>query len=88
MFGMLSVFAEFERDHPQHTGALVAVHDAGEIVDDGRTFFDLSTRTYTRRRSEAEVAFLLATVPLVKFSPAGEGAFIELQNVEEGIGQE
>ncbi len=79
------LIATFERDHPNHAGALMAVHDSSEIVDDGRTWFDLSERTYTRRRSAAEVDFLLAHVPLLKFSPAGEGSFIELQNLDEGV---
>jgi acetyltransferase-like isoleucine patch superfamily enzyme len=70
------LIAQFESDHPEHRGGLVAVHDAGEIHDDDRCYFDLSTRTYTKRLLPAEVAFLRATVPLVKFAPAGEPDFV------------
>lgn len=38
---------------------------------EGITCFDVSTREYTRTRSEAEVAFLKAHVPLIKFTPVG-----------------
>ncbi|MCO4764097.1 MAG: hypothetical protein KC502_21480 [Myxococcales bacterium] len=73
------IIAEFEASHPEHAGMLQAAHDGGEIRDDERTWFDLSNRTYTQRYSAAEVAFLKAHVPLIKFTPRGAPAFIDLQ---------
>ena len=41
--------------------------------------FDVTDRTYNRTYSEAEVAFLKAHVPLIKFLPKGEPPFVEPQ---------
>lgn len=70
------IIEEFESQNPHFRGALVAVHDASEIRNDERTYFDCSTRTYTKRLLEGEVAFMKAWVPLVKFAPIDEPAFV------------
>lgn len=41
------------------------------------TIFDVTTRTYTQTHSPAEVAFLKAHVPLVKFVPYGKPPFVD-----------
>lgn len=43
---------------------------------EGVCCFDVSQRTYTKTYSEAEVAFLKAYVPLIKFTPEGEVPFV------------
>lgn len=43
---------------------------------EGMCCFDVSQRTYTKTYSEAEVAFLKAYVPLIKFTPEGEVPFV------------
>lgn len=74
---------DFEAAHPEHRDRLVVVTDPCLIDrgDDSTTFFDVSRRVYTRTYSEAEVAFLKANVPLVKFTAEYEPAFIDVQNV-------
>jgi acetyltransferase-like isoleucine patch superfamily enzyme len=69
-----SLIRDYESLHPGHEGLLV-VAGPGPLPDPvpGRTVFDVETRTYTRTYSEAEVGFLRANVPLVKFTPAGAG---------------
>lgn len=49
---------DFEADNPQFRGWLVPTMTAGDIRDDGRTYFDVSTNRYTKRHSAAEVAFM------------------------------
>lgn len=75
-----TLIGSFAWEHPECLEQLVVVCDASEIVDDERTYFDVSTRTYTRTHSAAEVAFLKAWTPLVKFTAVGEDSFIKLQN--------
>ena len=72
------LIAAFELKHPDFRGQLHVVGDPAEIGDKG-TYFDVSRRTYTKRYHEAEVAFLKAHVPLVKFTPDDEPDFINLQ---------
>lgn len=78
------IIAQFESANPRFRGALVAVHDAGEIRDDERTYFDCSTRTYTKRLLEAEVGFMQAWVPLVKFAPKDAPPFVVPRPVPPG----
>jgi len=67
--------------HPEHRGQLRVVSSPGEMMD-GVTNFDVSRRVYTRTRSAAEVAFLKAHVPLIKFTPDGAEPFIQVQNLD------
>lgn len=79
---MLDLIHAFELAHPEYRGALRATTTRVATDGyDGITTFDVSTRTYTRTNSDAEVAFLKAHVPLVKFTAADEPSFIQLQNV-------
>jgi len=59
----------FEAENPQFAGQLVAVDSLPEAPDPQTSYFNLSDRTYTRRRSAAETAFLRKNVPLIKFVP-------------------
>lgn len=70
------VISKFEDEYPQHKGFLRAwsmVTDL-DLIDPSITYFDVSKRTYTKTNSAAEVAFFKST--LVKFAPAGEGAWV------------
>ncbi|MCC6159145.1 MAG: acyltransferase [Deltaproteobacteria bacterium] len=73
---MRAKIEEFVRQRPEFDGRFRVVTSPSE-VDDRACCFDVSTRTYNKRYDEAEVAFLKATVPLVKFSPIGEDEFVE-----------
>jgi len=64
-----ALIAAFEAERPELAGQLCVVEEAGAVGDDARTYFDTSTRTYTKKHGAAEVAFLQAHVPLVKFVP-------------------
>ena len=66
----------FSARHPEYAGMLLVVTSPDEIRP-GVCCFDVSRRVYTKTRSEAEVAFLKAHVPLVKFTPLGEPSFVE-----------
>ncbi|WP_163676644.1 acyltransferase [Mycobacterium seoulense] len=61
--------------HPEYRDAL-RIARSSEDRKPGMTNFDVSSRVYTRTRSEAEVAFLKSHVPLVKFVPEDEPQFI------------
>lgn len=63
--------------NPEHAGKLLVATSPDEIRP-GVCCFDVSRRVYTKTRSEAEVAFLKAHVPLVKFTPLGEPPFVAL----------
>jgi acetyltransferase-like isoleucine patch superfamily enzyme len=65
----------FTARNPEHAGKLLVATSPDEIRP-GICCFDVSRRAYTKTRSEAEVAFLKAHVPLVKFSPLGEPPFV------------
>lgn len=78
---MVSLIQQFEWAHPEYEDQLFAVVDPSHIRDDGRTYFDVSSRTYTRTHSAAEVAFLKEHTPLIKFTAVGEESFIELQRL-------
>lgn len=66
---------KFEQDHPEFAG-LVQVAQSPDERDPNRCWFDVSTRTYRKAYHPAEVAFLKANVPLVKFYPEGEPPFV------------
>lgn len=65
----------FTDRHPEYAGELLVAASPEEIRS-GVCCFDVSRRVYTKTRSEAEVAFLKAHVPLVKFTPLGEPPFV------------
>lgn len=67
----------FTARYPEHAGKLL-VATSPEEIRPGVCCFDVSRRVYTKTRSQAEVAFLKAHVPLVKFTPLGESAFVGL----------
>ena len=71
------MISHFEAGHPEHRGALRIAHNPAEITSEG-SWFDLSRRCYTKRYHPAEVAFLKANVPLVKFAPLDEPPFVDL----------
>jgi acetyltransferase-like isoleucine patch superfamily enzyme len=64
------ILDDFLRVHPEHRGRLAIAGDDA-TPGDGVTWFDLRDRTYTRTRSAAEVAFLKAHTPRIKFVPRG-----------------
>lgn len=64
----------FLAQNPGHRGLLRVARSARDLAP-GVTNFDVSRRVYTRTRSAAEVDFLKANVPLVKFTPDGEPPF-------------
>ena len=66
----------FTARHPEYAGELLVVTSLDGIRP-GVCCFDVSRRAYTKIRSEAEVAFLKAHVPLVKCTPLGEPSFVE-----------
>ena len=73
----LQVFIdEFIAEHPEHDERLSVVSSSEEFQSDGRTYFNVGDRTYTKIKSRAEVEFLRANIPLVKFTPAGEAPFV------------
>lgn len=72
---LASIVTAFERKHPQYAGQLLVVQAPEEYIP-GKTCFDVSRREYTQTYSEAEIAFLRAHVPLVKFTPVGDPPFV------------
>jgi hypothetical protein len=65
----------FSLIHPEYKGQLLVIRRPEEKRE-GICCFDVSRRTYTRTYSPAEVAFLKAHVPLVKFTAEGEPPFV------------
>ena len=65
----------FLQVHPEYIGQLLVIRAPEERQDD-ICCFDVSRRTYTRTYSPAEIAFLKAHVPLVKFTAEGEPPFV------------
>jgi len=68
----------FVTENPKYEGQLAVIRSP-EDRREGVCCFDVSRRTYTRTYSEAEVAFLKAHVPLIKFTPEGEPPFVTPQ---------
>lgn len=62
---------EFISRNPAHKGKLEVITSMDQRRE-GITCFDVSSRTYTKTYSRAEVDFMRAYVPLVKFTPADE----------------
>jgi acetyltransferase-like isoleucine patch superfamily enzyme len=63
----------FEAVHPEHAGKILAGHVDKKFVGkvpEGRTIFFVESRTYTKKRTAAEVAFLKWSSG--KFTPVGE----------------
>ena len=81
---MQALVDRFVDEHPEHANRLVVVTSDEEIDEDDRTYFNVADRTYTRRRTDAEVAFLRAHVPLVKFVPRGDPAFVVPKTPDTG----
>lgn len=77
----------FVSSHPEHAGQLAVVCTADDRRK-GICCFDVSSRTYTKLYSPAEIAFLKAHVPLVKFFPEGEGPFVIPQEAVEPFSEE
>lgn len=77
------LIARFEAERPELADQLHVARSPAERVA-GRCTFDVSTRTYTQTKSPAEVAFLKAHVPLVKFTPDGQPAFVVPRPPEAG----
>jgi acyl-[acyl carrier protein]--UDP-N-acetylglucosamine O-acyltransferase len=72
----------FVRDNPEYKGKLKVVRSPDEMQE-GICCFNVSRRTYTKSYSQAEVAFMKAYVPLVKFAPDGEPPFVVPQQPVE-----
>lgn len=72
---LLELIERFEAAHPEW-GGMLHVARSPEERRPGLSSFDVSTRTYTQTKSPAEVAFLKAHVPLVKFAPDGQPPFV------------
>lgn len=68
----ITMIVKYEADNPEYAGRILAVDILPVKQCSDTTYLDLSTRTYTRRYSKAEVAFFKANVPLIKLTPAGE----------------
>ena len=66
---------EFVDKYPQYRGKLQITRSPVD-TDNDVTYFDLQTRTYSRKTLEAEVMFLKAYMPLVKFTPMGAPPFV------------
>jgi acetyltransferase-like isoleucine patch superfamily enzyme len=62
---MEEIIHGFEQSHPEYKNKIIAVAD----------------RTYTKKHTEAEVAFMKENVPLIKFVPKDEPVFVNVQEV-------
>jgi len=69
---LIDVFCR-KTDYPRSSFAVITDNAERE---DGVTCFNVADRTYSQTYSAAEVDFLKANVPLVKFTPAGSRSFI------------
>lgn len=70
------IIREFEDENPRFRGRLRAGDSIPEDPGDV-THFDVVRRVYNKQLLEAEISFLKSHVPLIKFTPAGEGVFWE-----------
>jgi len=68
----------FVAEQPEFAGQIIVVGNPRDRRDD-ICWFDVSDRSYNKRFHPAEMAFLKKNVPIVKFTPAGEGPFFEPQ---------
>ena len=69
---LLAERARFLASHPDIAPELLGIAADGDIVVAGETVFDVVRRTYTKRRTTAEVQFMKALLPRAKFTPAGQ----------------
>ncbi len=76
----------FVTEYPEYRRQLIVVRSPHERRA-GVCCFDVSTRTYTKTYSAAEVSFLKRHVPLVKFTPDDEPAFVVPQQPVEPFPQ-
>lgn len=67
---------KFETNNPKYAGRMKVVLSKNDMHKDDFTYFNVSDRTYTKNHTEAEMAFLKANVPLIKFVPHNEPNFI------------
>ena len=72
---LTGIIREFEDGHPEYRGVL-KVTSGDTDFQDGLVYFDVARRMYTKTYHPAEVAFLKAYTPLVKFTPMNEDAFV------------
>lgn len=69
------IIEAFLLQHADFRGRLHVLAE-GEPAQPGVTCFDVRTRTYTQTYDAAEVTFLKASVPLIKFVPRGSEPFV------------
>lgn len=69
------ILAVWSTHEPNFAREIDVILDQSQRRSD-HAWFDVSTRTYNKRLTPAEVAFMQTHVPLVKFSPDGEPPFI------------
>ena len=60
---------EFTTKHPEYKDQLLVTVDFNGMEETDATIFNTTTRTYTKKYNEAEIAFMQEYVPLVKFYP-------------------
>jgi len=75
---MQQIIDDFVIQYPKYKDQLRVIRSPNEQIE-GITCFDVSNRTYTKNYCEAEVAFLKAKIPLIKFVPYGEKSFVRPQ---------
>jgi acetyltransferase-like isoleucine patch superfamily enzyme len=63
------LIASFEDHYPKFKGVLQGVVNYPKTLDAKKSYFNVSSRTYTKNLHDAEVQFLKENVPLVKFVP-------------------
>jgi len=77
-----AIIDAFIAENPAYDGQLAVIQSPDEKRE-GVCCLDVSRRTYTKTYSEAEVAFLQAHVPLIKFTAEGEPPFVAPQQAVE-----
>ncbi len=60
---------EFFKQYPAFDPAAIGILAEGVVILPGESEFDVADRTYSKIRSEAEVAFMKFLLPLAKFTP-------------------
>ncbi len=72
----------YTEEFPEFRNRLALAQD-GEKRRDGVCYFDVTRRSYTQTYSVAEISFLKAHVPLIKFIPEGKPDFVVPQQQVE-----
>ncbi len=67
---MQEKLAEFYAAHPEFPKSIEIIQDPSEIISDEKTYFDVSSRTYTKRLSDEEIEFMKFLLVTIKFYPA------------------